>query len=290
MNEHSGTFLFRVWPYLALTVAVVGFGVRLLLTSDQVPAVKRMLPSAKQIYLGKGPWAAAWALLAAAHVAGLLFPRALLALTATPARLVVVELLGLAVGGAVLAACVRTAWVHLRRPSRDGWSLVFDFADSVFMSFLFVGVASGLLAAAFYRWGSAWGAATLAPYTASLLHGQPAPAFVEHLPFVVRLHLFTAFAALAAFPATRLAAFPLVLAHRAVAATGRALGAAARPAGAWLRGRSTSWLWPEREIRWLVKPATVDGGRSKLPGAAAPVWQLANDGAAVVKQPRGKAV
>jgi nitrate reductase gamma subunit len=254
MNETAGSFMFRAWPYVALIVAAAGFAVRLLVTSDSLPAVKRVLPRAQRVYLGGWGWRACWTLLAAAHIVGLAFPRVILGLTRTPARLFAVEAIGFALGAVVAAACVRSVWLHLRRPARSGWSLVSDLADSAFMALLFVGVASGLVAAVIHRWGSAWGAVTLAPYTASLLHGQPAPALVDHLPLLVRLHLFTAFAALAVFPATRLAAFPLAFGHRALAATSRALAAAARPGVAWLRSGPAVWLWPDREIRWIAKP------------------------------------
>ncbi|HEY7371719.1 MAG TPA: respiratory nitrate reductase subunit gamma [Polyangia bacterium] len=283
MNETAGSFMFRVWPYLALIVAAAGFTVRLLVTSDRLPVVKRVLPRAQRVYLGGWGWRACWALLAAAHVVGLALPRVILGLTRTPARLFAVEAIGFALGAAVAAACVRSAWLHLRRPVRSGWSLVSDLADSAFMALLLVGVASGLLGAAIHRWGSAWGAVTLAPYAASLLHGQPAPALVDHLPLLIRLHVFAAFAALAVFPATRLAAFPLALAHRAMAAATRALAAAARPGVAWLRSGPAVWLWPEREIRWIAKPR-AGAEAARKPAAAdkpAALWPRPTHDAAV---------
>jgi nitrate reductase gamma subunit len=264
MNEHAGSFLFRVWPYLALTLAAAGLAVRFLVTADRLPMVRRVLPRAQRIYLGGWPARAAWALLIGAHVAGLLFPRAILALTRTPGRLMALEAIGFAVGLAVLAAVIRGAWLHVGRPGRHGWSLVSDLADSAFIALLFVGVASGLLAAGLHRWGSAWGAAAVTPYAASLLHGQPAAGFVDHLPLLVRLHLFTAFAALAVFPATRLAAYPVLLAHRASAAAGQAVVAAARPVGAWLQRGPAALLWPDREIRWVAaKPRAAEGARKR---------------------------
>ena len=226
MNAHPGTFLFRSWPYLSITLCAVGLIVRLLVTSDRLPAVKRVLPLAKRVFLGSRLSIAAWALLAAAHIGALLFPRAVLAWTRTPWHLLVLEAAGFAVGVAVAAAFIRSAWLHIRRPSRGGWSLVSDFADSVFLSFLFIGVASGLLAAGLLRWGSAWASVTVAPWAASLVHGRPEPAFVEHLPLLVRLHLFAAFAAVAVFPTTRLATFPLVWVHRALGVAQQALAAA----------------------------------------------------------------
>jgi len=181
----------------------------------------------------------------------------------------------------------------MRRPSRGGWSLAADFGDSVFMSFLFIAVASGLLAAGVHRWGSQWAAVTMAPYTASLLHGRPVPAFVEHLPFVVRLHLFASLAAIAALPATRLAVLPLALAHRALAAAGRALTGAARPVRAWLQRRPAAWLWPDHEVRWVVAPR-ADGATHPASGPAGkdpPRWPVVGHGPGTAAKPtRRKAV
>jgi nitrate reductase gamma subunit len=290
MNAHPGTFLFRSWPYLSVTLCVVGLIVRVLLTSDRQASVKRVVPVAKRVFLGSRLAIAAWTLLAGAHVAALLFPRAVLAWTRTPWHLLALETAGFVVGLAVAVACARSAWVHIRRPARDGWSLVADFVDSAFLSFLFISIASGLLAAIVLRWGSAWASVTVAPWAASLVHGRPEPAFVQHLPLLVRLHLFTAFAAVAVFPASRLAVFPLVWAHRALGAAQRSLTAGARPVAAWVRRGAVSRLWPDTEVRWLVK-ASVDGAR-KLPDKTLPWWQrLGRDGGgAAIKQPGGKAV
>ena len=82
---------------------------------------------------------------------------------ARPGALFALEALGFAVGLVVLAACIRAAWQHTRVQPRGGWSLLSDFADSVFLSLLFIGVASGLLAAGLHRWGSAWGSVMIAP-------------------------------------------------------------------------------------------------------------------------------
>jgi len=242
------------------------------------------------VFLGSRWSIAAWALLAAAHAGALLFPRAVLAWTRTPWHLYVLEAAGFAIGVAAAAACVLSAWRHMQRPTRDAWSLLADFADSIFLSFLFIALASGLVTACVLRWASAWASVTVAPWAASLVHGRPEPAIVAQLPFLVRLHLFTAFAAVAVFPMTRLAAFPIVWAHRGLGVAQRALAAAARPAAAWLRRGAVSKLWPDAEVRWVVK-AAVDGPR-QVPAKPSTWWQrMGRDGrAAAAKQPGGKAV
>jgi nitrate reductase gamma subunit len=273
MNETTGSFLFRGWPYLALALAAAGFAIRLLLTGDRVPALRRATPRARAVFIGGRPWIAAWLLLAVGHAAGLLFPRAVLSWTRTPWHVVALEAAGFAIGLGALATAVRGAWLHMRRPSRSGWSLAADFADSVFLSFLFIAAASGLLAASMHRWGSQWAAVTMAPYVASLLHGRPVPAFVEHLPFVVRLHLCASFAAIACLPATRLAVLPLMLAHRAFVVAGRALTGVAQPLRAWVQRRPAALLWPDHEVRWVAAPR-AEGAAARPAGPAAARWPV----------------
>jgi len=290
MNPPAASFLFRVWPYLALTLAAAGFAVRLLLTGERLPATNRVLPQARRVFLGGRPWLVGWAALVTAHAAGLLFPRAILAWTRTPWHLHALEAAGFVAGLAALAACARSSWTHLRQPARDGWSLAADFADSVFLSFLVIGVASGLLAAAVHRWGSAWGAVTLAPYVSSVVHGRPEPALVAHLPLLVRLHLFAAFAAVAVFPASRLGAYPIVLAQRVLSAARRGVTAVLRPVAARFGRGAAARLWPDTEVRWLARANTAGEGPKPAAGRA-PAWtpRLARDGDAA-KLPGGKAV
>jgi nitrate reductase gamma subunit len=257
-----------------------------------VPALRHAAPRARAVFLGGRPWIAAWLLLALGHVAGLLLPRVVLSWTRTPWHVVALEMAGLAIGLGALAACVRGAWLHMRRPLRGGWSLAADFADLVFLSFLFIAVGSGLLAAGVHRWGSQWAAVTMAPYASSLLHGRPAAALVEHLPFVVRLHLFASFAALACLPATRLAVLPLALAHRALAVAGRGLAGAARPVRAWVGRRPAAWLWPDHEVRWVAE-VPAEGAAGRRAGKAAPRWPVVAPvpaGAASAKATPSKAV
>jgi nitrate reductase gamma subunit len=294
MNETTGHFLLRVWPYLALVLAAASFAVRLLLTGDRLPALSRALARPRPTS-GRGrarAWLAVWLLLAGAHAIGLLFPRAVLAWTRTSWHVTVLELVGFAIGLGALAACVRSVWLHLRRPARDGWALLADLADSMFLSFAFIAVASGLLAALFHRWGSQWAAVTVAPYAASLLHGRPVPAFVSHLPLLVRLHLFASFALCACFPATRLALRPLALAHRGFAALGRAGRAAAAPVRAWVQSGPAARIWPDAEVRWLgaTRAESPDAVRKPVGGRAAWLPQLARDPDAAPKHSGGKTV
>ena len=160
-----------------------------------------------------------------AHLAGLLFPRAVLAWTRTPWRAV------RAGGGRVRRRPRRARGVHPRRVAahargrpRGGWSLLSDFADSVFLSLLFIGVASGLLAAGVHRWGSAWGVGH-----DGALRGVAGARAARRRPSSSTCRSWFACTcsrrsrAFAAFPATPAGVFPLVLgAPRARAGGARA--------------------------------------------------------------------
>ena len=150
MNAHRRRpSCFAVWPYLALTLAAAGFVVRLLLTSDRLPAVNARLAAGAARVPGRPAVARGWAALAAAHAGGLLFPRAILAWTRTPWHLLRAGGGGLRRAASAVARGVSSAapgrTCGSRRATAGRWSA--DFADSVFLSFLFIGVASGLLAA-----------------------------------------------------------------------------------------------------------------------------------------------
>ena len=244
----SGDFLQQQWPYVALTVLAGGLIVRARLVSDRIPAVWRASRSPGRRTPASWAWHAGWSTLVAAHGLALLFPRAVLAWNRVGWRLVVLEAITAAAGAVVMLLWLRALWRHVtgsgagngesRHRSRRTLapsSLLLDLGDSVFLSLVALALASGLLLAAMYRWGSSWGAVTLTPYVASIARGSPAAALIEHLPPVARLHVSVTFAALAAFPFTRLAAAPVVALLRAATACVRPLGAARVRAAAWLR-------------------------------------------------------
>jgi nitrate reductase gamma subunit len=125
---------------------------------------------------------------------------------------------------------------------------VTELSDTVFLTLLFVGVFSGLLVAALYRWGSSWGAITLSPYIVSLVRGNPTAGFAVQMPFLVRLHVFSAFAVLAVLPLTRTASFLVFALHRSFVVVGRPISAVVRAGEAWLRKHNPApWLWPEED-------------------------------------------
>jgi len=206
------TFLFIVWPYLALAVFAGGLLVRSMLEPKRTAA-------------GESPWSQAWTLIARskiwclsllvlllAHVVEMLFPSKILLWDSVPLRLYALEGFAFVAGLLGLAGYTVRVWRYLRR---SGASVISETADAAFFALLFLGLLSGLLIAVLYRWGSSWGVVTLAPYVLSILRGEPAVEFVTRMPFLVRLHIFSAFAGLAVFPFTRMASLMILpLPHR----------------------------------------------------------------------------
>jgi nitrate reductase gamma subunit len=238
----KASVLFGTWPYVALAVSIGGLVLRYLFEAPG--AAERHAVEAKIVFGGGRIWRTSVLFLFATHLLGLLIPRAVLAWNGVPLRLYVLEGSGFLLGGLAVGAWSDVMWKHSVRRCASVTSAV---ADAVLLGLLFVSLASGLFMQALFRWGSSWGAATLTPYIASILRGQPAVHLVEQMPFLVRLHVVSAFGVLAALPFSRAAAWLIVAVRRATAPL------AARLADAWtavehrIRDQAHQWIWPEED-------------------------------------------
>lgn len=237
--------LFSAWPYIALSLLVVGIIARYLLERTRMSAVREEMSEAWSLFGAAKVWRASVLLLVLGHAAGLLFPQAILAWNSRQARLYLLEAIAFAAGAAALAGCVAVIWRHLGRTNR---SAITELSDTIFMALLLVGILSGVLLAAMHRWASSWGAVILTPYMVSLVRFRPAANLAVQMPFLVRLHVFSAFAALAVLPLTRLAALVIFAVHSTLTCLGRPISAAGRAADRWLRRHNPApWLWPEED-------------------------------------------
>jgi nitrate reductase gamma subunit len=237
--------LFGLWPYVSLGLLGSGIVARYILQRSQPNVERSDMARARATFGGGAVWRSSLLLLAAGHVIGIALPRSVLLWSNSPFRLYLMEAAGFAVAVAALVAGLALLRNHLKTQNRP---LLSDLCDSVFLTVLLVGVITGLIVAAAYRWGAYWGAMILAPYTASLLHGQPASDLVMQMPLLVRVHVFSMFAALAVFPVTSLSTFVVVGLRHTVSFFGRRSTAAGNSAEAWLRKHNPgSWLWPEED-------------------------------------------
>jgi nitrate reductase gamma subunit len=192
-------FLFQTWPYAAVMLFVAGIAARYL---GEPTSAKRNWPlDARDLFRRTPLLQISLFLLLLGHLAGLLSPQRVLLWNSIPLRLYALEILGFGVGLSALGGWALLTWRHVRQSDA---SIGRQAADAVFLSLLFTTLLSGSLTAILFRWGSSWGVITVTPYGVSLLHGRPAVNLIAGLPFLVRLHVFSAFATFAALPATRL--------------------------------------------------------------------------------------
>jgi nitrate reductase gamma subunit len=240
--ESSSVFV--IAPYLAFGVLAAGIVLRSLLALRQPNQLQTKLAEAKNTFAGRIWWISMLALVAG-HLAGLLFPRALMSWNANQTRLYLLEAAAGVVGVAAVLSSIVVILRHVGRPIK---SLLTELFETVFLAFLFVGAVSGILVAIVHRWGSSWGVTILTPYAMSLLRGQPAPELAAQMPFLVRLHLLSAFAAIALVPFTRLATFPAEAISRCLVLAGTPIRAAGSAATAWVaRHNPAAWFWPEED-------------------------------------------
>jgi nitrate reductase gamma subunit len=237
--------LFFAWPYVATSLFLTGIVVRYLLERKNAMAVKEEMSEAWAVFRGSRVWRVSVIALLLGHTGALLFPQTLLAWNRIPERLYLLEAFALTAALLAAAGGAMLLWRYLGRSSR---SAITELSDTIFISLLLLAILSGLLMAMLYRWASSWGALILAPYIASLLRGKPAAELAVQMPFVVRLHVFSTFAAIAVLPLTRLAAFFVFAINAGVAMFARLISAAGHPAQEWLRRHNpASWLWPEED-------------------------------------------
>jgi nitrate reductase gamma subunit len=236
--------LFGTWPYVAIALAIGGLVVRYVFDRKHNAAAEREAAEGKVVFGGGRIWRISLLVLFATHLLGLALPRAVLAWNGAPLRLYVLEGSGFLLGGLAVGAWADVMWKHL---TRRYVSVMSSVADAVLLGLLFVALASGLFMQAIFRWGSSWGAATLTPYIASVLHGHPAVHLVDQMPFLVRLHVVSAFGVLAALPFSRVAAILTVAFHRAVAPLGAPVSRGIDAIEARIRDTASQWIWPDED-------------------------------------------
>ena len=239
----SASLLFEDLPRAAFIVLVAGLAVRL-------HGLLRRPPEDPPAGAGRLGRLGGQALLVVvlAHLAALVAPQALLAITGARLRLYVLEGSGFLIGALATLAWLRMMVRHLRAPRLAAA----DVPDSMLLALVAVALASGLVTAAIYRWGSVWGVATLTPYVRSLGRARPQGLLAAQMPFPVQLHLISTFAALTVLPFSRLSLALLAPVHRMGRWSMAWLGRPLRAAGRFAR-RSTArlnpaaWIWPEEE-------------------------------------------
>ncbi|HLJ87676.1 MAG TPA: respiratory nitrate reductase subunit gamma [Candidatus Angelobacter sp.] len=239
------SFAFTSWPYVAFALLVGIVFLRYLFMRGKIDQIDARISKAWEIFGGGIFWRFSVFLLVAAHLVGFIFAEKIAVLNSNIGALYLIEGVGFGLGVIALLSGLRLVWKQLGQTSG---SFMGEAMDTMLLAVLLVGVVSGLLMAAIYRWGSSWGVAILVPYIFTILRGKPNSVFVAEMPFLVQLHVFSFFVALAVLPFTRLGPVLVLAFHRCVNLVGKPVLAGANVMEGWLRRHNPgAWIWPEED-------------------------------------------
>src|SRR3989304_6902162 len=199
--------LFGALPYIFITICIVGLIYRYTSNRYSWSSQSSQFLENSVLFYGANPWHYGIITILLVHIFGIFFPRAILAWNGVPARLYILELSGLALGflaffGLLVFTYRRLTDVRVKAVT-SGW-------DVLVLIVLLIQVATGLINAIFYRWGSNWYAATAVPWMWSIYTLQPDPTYVSGLRLITKVHIFNAMIFIALIPFTRLAHFIVI--------------------------------------------------------------------------------
>ncbi len=194
-------FLFGVFPYVALAIMIVGLIWRYRTNQFSYSSVSSQFLENRQLFWGSAPWHYGIILVLLAHLVGVAFPDGVKAINGVPLRLYILEGTALALSLMLLVGLIV---LISRRIVSANVRVTTSFMDVVLLIALLAQVATGIITAVFYRWGSAWFIQTATPYFWSLFTLSPKVEYMTALPLLSKLHAINFFVLLALFPFTRL--------------------------------------------------------------------------------------
>jgi nitrate reductase gamma subunit len=192
--------LFSVFPYMTLVVFLIGTVYRYRARGFQVSSLSSQFLERKKLFWGSQPFHWGLLVLFFGHLIAFLFPASVLAWNGDPVRLMILEVSSFAFG---LSAILGLALLIRRRLGSDKVQVVTNKMDMLVYTTLIVQIISGLGVAYFERWGSSWFAAVLTPYLRSVFAFNPDIAAVTAMPWIIQVHIVSAFFIIAIIPFTR---------------------------------------------------------------------------------------
>jgi nitrate reductase gamma subunit len=193
--------LFGVFPYVAMALAI-GVGLyRYTIDRYSYSSQSSQFLESRALFWGSLPWHYAILLILIAHLLAFLVPAGWGALLGSPARLVLLEITGMALG---ITTMIALLILIFRRVINDRVNAVTSSIDWLLLAALLLQVASGVYIAISLRWGGVWYGHTVSPWLWSLLKLDPQISYLANLPWIVQLHAVNAFFLVAIFPFSRL--------------------------------------------------------------------------------------
>ncbi len=199
--HHLDTFLFGALPYLSITIFLVVTIQRYRQDTFTYSSLSSQFLENRQHFWGLVPFHYGLLTVLAGHVVAFLIPRAILAWNGVPLRLYVLEVSALICGLLTVTGLVMAIARRLNNTRVRG---VTTASDWVLFAMLLFQIITGVLVAVFVGWGSSWFAAAVSPYLWSLVKFQPDWSFIVGMPWLVKLHIVSAFVLIGFFPFTRL--------------------------------------------------------------------------------------
>lgn len=196
----SNYFFFIGLPYAALVIMIVGSAFRYFNFGFKVSSLSSQFLEGRELFYGSQPFHWGLVFLFFGHLIAFLFPRSVIAWNSMPWRLLILEISAFGFG---ILAFVGLVLLILRRIRNKRLHMVTSRMDIVVYLILSVQIITGLWVAFTARWGSAWFASVLSPYLESIFTFNPDIKAVSELPFIVKMHLVSAFTMIAIIPFTR---------------------------------------------------------------------------------------
>ncbi len=201
---NTTAIFFVALPYTALATLIIGTLYRYMTLGFKLTSLSSQFLEGKVLFWGSQPFH--WGILVVflGHLAAFAIPGTLLAWNGEPWRLIVLEITMFAFG---VAALFGLAVFIYRRITNSRIRSVTTKMDALVYILLLVQILTGLGMALLYNWGSSWFASSVTPYLRSIFVFNPQVETVAGMPFLVQLHIVTAFVIFGVLPFTRLIHF-----------------------------------------------------------------------------------
>lgn len=203
LQQNTGminNLMFMVLPYLAFGIFIIGSIYRYMNRGYQVSSLSSQFLEGKKLFWGSQPFHWGLMVLFCGHLIAFLFPAALLAWNGEPVRLLILEISSFVFG---LLALLGLILLIKRRLETKMLLVVTNKMDMLVYTILFTQIISGLGVAFFVRWGSSWFSSVLTPYLRSVFSFNPDINAVSEMPWLIQIHIISAFLLIAIIPFTR---------------------------------------------------------------------------------------
>ncbi len=221
--------LFGAFPYVALTIFVVGTIIRYR-GGFQYSSLSSQFLESKKFYGGSVPFHVGILVVFFAHLVAVIFP----GFTFGGSTLVTMETIMLAFS---IMAVVGLLLLFIRRVTTERVRMVTNKMDIIIEVLLLAQFIIGIYIAVSLKWGSAWYASDMVPYLWSIFTFSPDIAAVAATPLLIQLHIIGAFVIILLIPFSRLVHFLVAPLHYIV-----------RPY------QVVRWNWDKKKIRDPEQP------------------------------------